>query len=621
MLITLAACTGTKSDVTALLERAESFLPASPDSAEVCLDSLGDGWTSLGSDGRALYGLLRTMTDAMQGRGIKSDSLIRPTYIYYKEQMDGTASVLQPDILKRRYARSALYFGRFLEDCDSIKHAEDLYREAITYSEQVEDWRTCYLAYYYLGIRIRYSDMETAVEIQRNALSIYDRIQDNPTNRIYILKALSSSFVGLEQYDSALVYSGLAYQTAFENNMMKQKMLALKSLSITNLYIGNTLSAIEYAKQSLQLCSDDVEYPSVEYQLAECYYAADSASQAWNLYSRLKQNENIDIRYISYLRLSKLALDKQDFTLSSVYFDSAQYSIERKYYDAQIQIAQYYEDLMQQRIKEEQLRTHHAEYLLRLFTCILIFVAFTFILLWKLFKMFNNNKSKRKRSIKSQREYIHRENRVKQEYKMLQKQLSSVESVYQHDILDKQKEIEEIRNHMSDEKVSYNTNMDKMVYTTKQLQQRLSAKELEIEKISIEYVKTVRQLQQKLYTTQNKLEMVHKKQIQSSAVVIKLRNEQITYTTITKHDWDELNILLDSFSNMFVTRLVQTYPDISARHREICMLMRAGLPRKKIASFYCKTEETIRKWQRSIKQDIMFVKTAEPTIEQLIQKF
>ncbi|MBQ9175479.1 MAG: hypothetical protein IJ139_01260, partial [Bacteroidaceae bacterium] len=176
LLLTLliAACTGGGDEATiAVLERAESFLPASPDSTEACLDSLGDGWTRLGSDDRALYGLLRTMTDDML-RGITpTDSIIRHTYIYYKEQMDGKVFFLQSNTMKRRYARSAFYLGRCLEQSDSIKAAEDLYREAAEYSEQAEDWHTCYLACYYLGRSVSYSNQNNGLSILSQALSIY----------------------------------------------------------------------------------------------------------------------------------------------------------------------------------------------------------------------------------------------------------------------------------------------------------------------------------------------------------------------------------------------------------------------------------------------------------------
>ena len=376
MLITLAACTGTKSDVTAVLERAESFLPASPDSAEVCLDSLGDGWTSLGSDGRALYGLLRTMTDAMQGRGIKSDSLIRPTYIYYKEQMEGKASVLQSEILKRRYARSALYFGRFLEDCDSIKHAEDLYREAITYSEQVEDWRTCYNASFSLGRSVSYSNQSEGCTILKQALSIYDRCNDAPLNKIYILRELSTNKIGTEQYDSALIYARIAFDVANQNQSEEYISEASRTLSQAYMYSGNCTEALYYAKLSVTDYSDATSY--MLYNLANCYFACDSLTQSRQLYDVLSKDSDDHIRYVSYDMLSKIALRENDTQRACEYSDSAKQVLESMYYRTQQLKADYYDDIIEKEKQQYKLRVDNIESKV-LFIVIIAIVAVIFI--------------------------------------------------------------------------------------------------------------------------------------------------------------------------------------------------------------------------------------------------
>ena len=115
----LASCTGDK-EVRALLERAEAYLPECPDSASMLLDSISSRpLRESGERVRSLYGLLRTMNDAMTGKGVTTDSLIRPSYIYYKER-SGTDENL------RRLGRSAFYLARFEASRDSTKQAEDL---------------------------------------------------------------------------------------------------------------------------------------------------------------------------------------------------------------------------------------------------------------------------------------------------------------------------------------------------------------------------------------------------------------------------------------------------------------------------------------------------------------
>ena len=76
----LTACTNRGQHDYALLESAESLLPGNPDSADIVLNQI-EMPHALEGESRALYGLLRTMTDDMLYRGIKSDSLIRPAHI------------------------------------------------------------------------------------------------------------------------------------------------------------------------------------------------------------------------------------------------------------------------------------------------------------------------------------------------------------------------------------------------------------------------------------------------------------------------------------------------------------------------------------------------------------
>ena len=133
LLLLFVACTGDR-EVMSLLERAEAYLPEYPDSASMLLDSISSRpLRESGERARSLYGLLRTMTDAMTGKGVTTDSLIRPSYSYYKEQGTSYENI-------RRLGRSAFYLAQFEASRDSTKRAEDLFREAIRCSEKVKDW-------------------------------------------------------------------------------------------------------------------------------------------------------------------------------------------------------------------------------------------------------------------------------------------------------------------------------------------------------------------------------------------------------------------------------------------------------------------------------------------------
>ncbi len=76
VIVALVMLTGCERDATALLERAEAYLPSQPDSAEVYLDSVKQ-IERLNDAQKAWYGLLRTYVDNRQDKGVDSDSLIR----------------------------------------------------------------------------------------------------------------------------------------------------------------------------------------------------------------------------------------------------------------------------------------------------------------------------------------------------------------------------------------------------------------------------------------------------------------------------------------------------------------------------------------------------------------
>ena len=160
--VALVLLTGCHRDASALLERAEAYLPSQPDSAEVCLDSIGQP-QRLNDAQKAWYGLLRTYTDNRQDKGVDSDSLIRDSYEYYREASH--AGQTSDMTLLRRYAQSCYYMALYYSSCDSIKQCEDLLNQAIKGSEKCEDWHTCYLAYTQLGNSTVWSNWTSTIRL------------------------------------------------------------------------------------------------------------------------------------------------------------------------------------------------------------------------------------------------------------------------------------------------------------------------------------------------------------------------------------------------------------------------------------------------------------------------
>ena len=192
VIVALVMLTGCERDATALLERAEAYLPSQPDSAEVYLDSVKQ-IERLNDVSRAWYGILRTYTDNRQGKEIKSDSLIRDSYEYFREASH--AGQTSDMTLLRRYAQSCYYMALYYSSCDSTKQREDMLHQAIKGSEECEDWHTCYLAYTQLGNSTLWGNPDYAIQQSLKALDIYHKINDDVNNEVLILAHIAANYL------------------------------------------------------------------------------------------------------------------------------------------------------------------------------------------------------------------------------------------------------------------------------------------------------------------------------------------------------------------------------------------------------------------------------------------
>ena len=273
-LLAVLGCSGREGH--ALLERAESLLPIRHDSAVVHLDSIAHP-ARLPEDSRALYGLLRTIVQNRQGKGVKSDSLIRDSYEYYRDA--SRAGQTSDEALLRRYAQSCYYMALFYKACDSIKLCEDLFNQAAKYSERCEDWHTCYLAHIQLCVTSCWSNPEYAVRQALKALYFYHKIDDDVNNEVLILLNIANMYFTTADTSKALQYYFEAYELAEQNNLPKSRNEVCKGIANTYLFMGENARALAYAQKAATM-ADSVTSFSLQYTLAECYKACDSLKKA-----------------------------------------------------------------------------------------------------------------------------------------------------------------------------------------------------------------------------------------------------------------------------------------------------------------------------------------------------
>lgn len=353
LVVTLVGC---DHEARVLLERAEAFLPAEPDSAEMCLNGIEEP-ARLGDESRALYGLLRTYVDNRQGKEVKSDSLIRDSYEYYREASDAGQTIDRT--LMRHYAQSCYYMALYYSSCDSTKQCEDLLHQAIKCSEKCEDWHTCYLAYTQLGKSTLWSNQKYSIQQSLKALDIYHKINDDVNNEVLILGNIAVKFFTISEPDSALKYYMKGYALAEKNHLVKSQNQMCMGIADTYCYMGEYEKALKYAERGIKTANGEILNSSL-ISLAQCYRACDSLEKSKGILEAICHDPNPTHKYFIYRDLSQLAIQTQDLDSLSAYTDSAYECLESRFLQSQREKDEYYQDNLLKKLEKEKIQ-HEAE--------------------------------------------------------------------------------------------------------------------------------------------------------------------------------------------------------------------------------------------------------------------
>ena len=354
--VALVLLTGCHRDASALLERAEAYLPSQPDSAEVCLDSIGQP-QRLNDAQKAWYGLLRTYVDNRQGKGVDCDSLIRDSYEYYREASHAGQTFDKK--LLRRYAQSCYYMALFYESCDSTKQCEDMLHQAIKGSEKCEDWHTCYLAYTLLGKSSIWGNHEYAIQQSLKALEVYHKINDDVNNEVLILEHIAAGFFTFAELDSALNYFLRAYKLVEINNLFTSQDEICIGIAKAYCYKGEFAKALYYAQRGIAEV-DSSMLISASLALAQCYQACDSLEKSKEILESICRDADPMNKYFIYRDLSKVAIQQQGLDSLSAYMDSAYEYLEDRFLHSQSVKDEYYQANLAKELEKEQIQ-HEAE--------------------------------------------------------------------------------------------------------------------------------------------------------------------------------------------------------------------------------------------------------------------
>jgi len=337
------------------LQRAESLLPIRHDSAAVHLDSIAHP-ARLPEDSRALYGLLRTIVQNRQGKGVKSDSLIRGSYEYYRDA--SRAGQTSDEALLRRYAQSCYYMALFYYNRDSIKQCEDLFNQAAKYSERCEDWHTCYLAHTLLGV-INWGTPQYSTEQSLKALEFYRKINDDVSNEVLILGKIAASYLPLEKPDSALVCYMEAYKLAEEHHLQEYQNQMCMGLASTYRYVGEYEKALNYAKRGIKTANEEV-LVSALLTLAHCYFYCDSLEKSKEVLCTIPCDSDYIAQYVILRDLSEIAIKQNNLDSLFIYVDSAYECLDKRYINSEHIKDEYHQENLAQELEKERLQ-HQAK--------------------------------------------------------------------------------------------------------------------------------------------------------------------------------------------------------------------------------------------------------------------
>ena len=434
VLLTLMGC---DHEAVKLLERAEAYLPAKPDSAAACLDSIRQP-ERLDDAERAWYGLLRTYTDNLQGKDVNSDSLIRGSYEYYRDASHEENT--SDKTLLRRYAQSCYYMALYYSSCDSTKQCEDMLHQAIKGSEECEDWHTCYLAYTQLGNVAVWSNPKYAIQQSLKALDAYHKIEDDVNNEVLILGNLAAKYLPFAQPDSALKYYKRGYELAEKSHLKKSQNNMCMGLASTYYYMKEKEKALDYAKRGVTTADSTVLVSSLLI-LAHCYYECDSLNQAKEVLNTIPCNSDDYLnKYLILRNLSEIAIQQRDYNSLSTYSDSAYECLEERFFHAQSVKDEYYQDNLAKQLEKEKIQ-HEAEMGRWISGAVILFV-----LLIASFIIYTMLRHKRRMEADHQKEMLHKQEIIHQKSMTL--------TVLQKHLIEK---LEHTRQLLSDSEETYMT--------------------------------------------------------------------------------------------------------------------------------------------------------------------
>lgn len=256
ILITIVMCVFMSCDKTVKYDDnllfAMKLLEENPDSSYSILESITTPQKMSQRD-YALYCLLLTQSIEKTYRPLLSDSLIKTSLNYFKDNMD-----------RKLLAQSYFYAGRANEEMKNVLKAIEYYLNVIDLLvDSDENYKLLFLSHYYLGNL--YSEQELFEDelLMHKKAYYYSTLLGDSMNIAYALQAIGTTFLEIEKKDSALCY----YEKAASWIHLDD------SISLAYIYncVGTTYDRLEKYDLALKYANKSGNIQPEKDELCYCY--------------------------------------------------------------------------------------------------------------------------------------------------------------------------------------------------------------------------------------------------------------------------------------------------------------------------------------------------------------
>ena len=452
-----------------------------------------------------------------------------------------------------------MYMGDWYAANDSIKASEDCYRQAIKYSEIVEDWHTCYISYEKLAEQMQWSNVEDALELIIKAIDIYEKCNDNPGNLLSLYHCRAHYTFQIENtadcgFERAITLTQEEYKLAKEQELFDYENQALSLLALIYWTMGEYQTALRYAKK-ITLLSIQTEYEiAYNRMIAQCYLSCDSLIQAKAILQRLPSSTAKKESYLYARALAEISILHDEKDSAVFYVDSTFNAAEGMFMDALQAKNDYYQDNLEKEKQNEKL-IYKDKLKTWLFGGIICIIFISSLLMSRVLLL---------------RIRMHREQR-------------------RNSILQRKYELER----SIEEK-----------HRTKREMQLLQEKQQALEERNQKKTAAIKYLQRYI--------------IDRTDVAMKLK-DGTTHVKMSSREWIEIELLLDEIDDGRISKIRARFKELSTEDIRLCIMIRIGMSNPAIGNVYGITPSAVQHRKLTLKKNGFYVKDADVSLDDVLE--